>query len=293
MGWRTVNISSIAKVDLKLDKMVVRTADNTKMIHLPEIDTVVIENTATSITSSLLIELLKNKINVIFCDEKRNPFASLNSFYGAHDSSDKIRTQILWSNHIKEQIWTEIVRAKILHQMLFLKELEKEEYKTLEEYLNEIELADKTNREAFSAKVYFNSLFGMGFSRSQDNSINAALNYGYSLILSSVNRSVLENGYLTQLGVHHDNMFNYYNLSCDFMEPFRIIIDRKVYNMNVEKFEKEEKTEIIKCLDEEVLIDKKSQFVSNAIKIYVKSIIDAINDEDISLIKNFKVQNEL
>lgn len=292
MGWRTVNISSVSKIDLKLDKMVVRTAENTKMIHLAEIDMVIIENTATSVTASLLIELLKNKINVVFCDEKRNPYASLNSLYGSHDSSDKIRTQMLWSKQIKDQIWSEIVREKITHQKNFLKELEREEYKILEQYLETIDIGDKTNREAFSAKVYFNALFGTNFSRSQDNSINAALNYGYSIILSSVNRTVLENGYLTQLGIHHENMFNFYNLSCDFMEPFRIIIDRKVYNMKVEKFEKEEKRELIKCLDEEVLIDKKGQFVSNGIKIYVKSLIEAINDNDISLIKNFKVENE-
>lgn len=158
--------------------------------------------------------------------------------------------------------------------------------------MDDIMIGDTTNREAFAAKVYFNLLFGDSFSRSQDNSINAALNYGYSLILSSFNREITSNGYLTQIGIHHDNMFNHFNLGCDFMETFRILIDRKVVDMKLQKFEKEEKIELIKVLNDEVMIDNKHQFVSKAIEIYVKSIFDAINDNDISLIKNYKKEYE-
>ena len=92
-------------------------------------------------------------------------------------------------------------------------------------YIKEIKFNDATNREGHAAKVYFNALFGMNFNRNADNAINAALNYGYSIILSAVNREVVSNGYLTQLGLFHDNMFNQFNLSCDIMEPLRILID--------------------------------------------------------------------
>ena len=49
---------------------------------------------------------------------------------------------------------------------------------------------DSTNREGHAAKVYFNALFGMSFTRSADTPVNAALNYGYSIILSAFNREV-------------------------------------------------------------------------------------------------------
>ncbi|MFR8248908.1 MAG: CRISPR-associated endonuclease Cas1 [Lachnospiraceae bacterium] len=55
-----------------------------------------------------------------------------------------------------------------------------------------------------------------------------ALNYGYSLLLSTFNRCVVANGYITQLGLFHDNVFNQFNLACDLMEPFRPIVDMKV-----------------------------------------------------------------
>lgn len=56
--------------------------------------------------------------------------------------------------------------------------------------------------------MYFNALFGMEFSRTLPHPINAALNYGYGLILSAINREISAAGYLTQLGIFHDNTFN-------------------------------------------------------------------------------------
>ena len=147
-----------------------------------------------------------------------------------------------------------------------------------------------TNREGHAAKVYFNALFGRDFTRTAENSINAALNYGYSLILSSFNRCIVANGYLTQLGLFHDNMFNPFNLASDFMEPFRPIVDYKVKQLNPEKFEHEEKMEILKILQGEVVINGRMEYVSNAIKIYCKSLFDAINDEDISLIRFYRYE---
>ena len=72
MSWRTIIIANSAKLDYKMDCMVVRQEQITK-IYLNEIYMLVIESTAVSITASLMAELMKRKIKVIFCDEKRNP----------------------------------------------------------------------------------------------------------------------------------------------------------------------------------------------------------------------------
>lgn len=111
MSWRIVVISSIAKLDLKLNHLVVRQEATTK-IPLSEVHTLMIESTAVSMTAALLIELMKRKIKVIFCDEKRNPNSELIPYYGSHDTSAKIRNQILWDDTFKKEIWAEIVREK-------------------------------------------------------------------------------------------------------------------------------------------------------------------------------------
>ena len=116
----------------------------------------------------------------------------------------------------------------------------------------------------------------MNFTRSEENSINAALNYGYGIILSCFNREIVASGYMTQLGLFHDNMFNQFNFASDLMEPFRVLVDRKVVDMMPAKFEREERMELIYLLQDRVEIEGKSNFVNNAVKIYCRSVFDAL-----------------
>ena len=175
MSWHIIVISKRAKLDLQLGYMVVRSEEVTKVV-LSEISTILIESTAVSLTTSLLAELTRRKIKVIFCDEKKNPSSELISYYGSHDTSNKIRKQIAWRKNTKEAVWTEIVTEKIRKQKELLEIMGKEEAELLSSYLKEIVWNDTTNREGHAAKVYFNVLFGLDFTRTEYNNINDALN---------------------------------------------------------------------------------------------------------------------
>ena len=289
MSWRTVVVSNSAKLDYQMGFLVVRKETTTK-IHLNEISVLLLESTAISLTASLISELLKRKIKIIFCDEKRNPCGEVVAFYGSHDTSTKLRKQLLWDN--QAAVWTEIVSEKIRKQQEFLERLHKqEEALQLAEYVRQIEFGDMTNREGHAAKVYFNAVFGMDFTRTSECPTNAALNYGYTILLSTFNREIVSNGYLTQLGIFHDNMFNQFNLSSDLMEPYRILVDERVYQMKPQKFEHDEKMKLVDLLNAEVVISDRKEYVNNAIKIYVKSVLDALSENDISLIRFYR--NEL
>ncbi len=290
MSWRTVVISSTAKLDYQMGFLVVRKQEQTK-IHLSEIHTIIIESTSVSLTAALLAEVTKKKIKVIFCDEKRNPSSELIPYYGAHDTSAKVKKQIEWDQDIKTAVWTEIVSEKIRKQAEHLEYWRRPEAAMLYQYIEEMEYGDVTNREGHAAKVYFNALFGMDFTRTAENSINAALNYGYGIILAAFNREISANGYITQLALFHDNMFNPFNFASDLMEPFRPIVDLAVKKMKLQKFEHEEKMQDLQLMEQEVIISERREVVSNAIKIYSKSIFDALSDHDTSLIKFYK--NEL
>ena len=144
--------------------------------------------------------MIEKKIKVIFCDSKRNPTAELVSHHGSHDSSAKIRTQLKWTEDVKQLVWKEIVADKIRKQAGFLLDIgRKAQADLLLSYIPQIEPRDATNREGHAAKVYFNALFGLDFIRSEPNAVNAALNYGYSILLSAFNREISSNGYLTQI----------------------------------------------------------------------------------------------
>ena len=290
MTWRTVVIRERAKLDYSLNFMTVRQETGVRKISLGEIYMVIVENTAVSLTAVLLNELVKNKIKVVFCDEKRNPSSELIQYYGSHDTSLKYKNQLEWSKENKEKIWTRIVYEKIFNQMQFLKKLNKEEYRLLEQYLSELEWNDSSNREGFAAKVYFNALYGMDFSRNKECFINAALDYGYSIILSAFNREIVASGYFTQLGLCHRNPFNKFNLSSDFMEPFRILIDEEVYKLEGTEFTKDHKNKLINILNKTVIIDDKNQTVANAIKIYCRSLFSALAENDLEYVKMYRYE---
>lgn len=290
MTWRTVVIRERAKLDYSLNFMTVRQEAGVRKISLGEIYMVIVENTAVSLTAVLLNELVKNKIKVVFCDEKRNPSSELIQYYGSHDTSLKYKNQLEWSKENKEKIWTRIVYEKIFNQMQFLKKLNKEEYRLLEQYLSELEWNDSSNREGFAAKVYFNALYGMDFSRNKECFINTALDYGYSIILSAFNREIVASGYFTQLGLCHRNPFNKFNLSSDFMEPFRILVDEEVYKLEGTEFTKDHKNKLINILNKTVIIDDKNQTVANAIKIYCRSLFSALAENDLEYVKMYRYE---
>jgi CRISPR-associated protein Cas1 len=283
MSWRTIVITGRCKLDYKMGYMVQR-AQKTKRIFLEEVAILLIENPAVSFTGCLLEQLVDRKIRVIFCDAKRSPMAELAPYHGSYDSTDKIRKQIKWQRSIKALIWRGIVQNKITKQACLLEEKgHLKEAAMLKAYVGQVEPLDESNREGHAAKVYFNALFGMEFSRGQDTPVNAALNYGYSILRSAFNREVAMGGYLTQLGIFHDNMFNHFNLSCDLMEPYRILVDRRVVTMPPDEFTKEHKYQLWNILNDTVVIDGKRQTVLNSIKIYSYSVLESLNTGEISL----------
>lgn len=290
MSWRTVIVSSRSKLELKNGYLVIR-SDTVKRVHLDEISVLVIENTGSAVTAALLEALWENKTVVIFCDHKRNPGAQLLPYYNSFDCSARVNTQIQWTQDIKDLVWTEIIKEKIRKQAQVIEKLNLRNSDLLYGYIDEIETGDSTNREGHAAKVYFNSLFGSSFSRSDDCFTNSALNYGYGLLLSFVNREIVANGYLTQLGLFHKNVFNQFNLSSDLMEPFRPLFDLIVYSMpKGTDLEHEDNLFLLNTLNERVQIGKTKQTVINAVGIYVKSILDALDNNDLSLIKFYEYE---
>jgi len=289
MSFRTVVITRQSKINYKNRFLVVKHDSDETYIHLSEIDTIIVDSISVSISAYLLKELSDNKINIIFCDEKHNPYGELSSFYSRHNSSKKIKEQFEWKKALKDELWAKIVENKIINQANLLKKIHSEKYELVISYVTEITPGDKTNREGHSAKVYFNELFGKKFSRNDDSNINAALNYGYAVLLSTINKEIINNGFLTQMGIHHKNEYNEFNLTCDLMEPFRVLIDHFVYFNQKREFDKEYKLDIVNIFNKNYNYMGKKYILKDIIKMYVKNTLDAM--EDIGKYKGF-VYNE-
>ena len=271
MGWRTVVISKNCKLSYKNDYLIIR-SETLKMIHLSEINSIIVENGMASITSYLINELANKKIKLIICDEKHNPSCEMMPYYGSFNTSKKILNQINWKKDRKDIAWKQLIKYKIHNQAMLLKKLNIIGYDKLFEYEEQVQLADKTNREGHAAKIYFNLLYGNDFNRNIPDNTNIALDYGYSILLSAINREVVNKGYITQIGINHKNEFNQFNLSCDLMEIYRPMVDEIVY------------------LNREFVFDKqkREQYLLNSMQIFISSVFNFLENEKESKILNYE-----
>ena len=121
MAFRTLIIDTHSKVEYSLEYLVFRTPETIKRVLLDEVHTIIFQSTAISVTTSLLAELVKRKIKVIFCDEKKNPISELYSYYGAHNTSGRIFEQLSIKEESKGIIWKRIVEEKIKNQAISLR----------------------------------------------------------------------------------------------------------------------------------------------------------------------------
>lgn len=277
MAFRIVKIVSRSKLELQLNYLVIRNEERIK-ISLDEISILIIENQQVSMTASLISELIKKKIRIIFTDQFHNPLGEVEPYSLSYNKSLKILKQINYEDEQIKKAWSLIIYNKIKNQEDLLRKLNNSNYKILEEYKNSIELNDQTNREGAAARLYFTSLFGKDFERRNDFiGINKYLNYGYQIILSAINREISICGYLNNLGIHHKGETNPFNLGCDFVEPFRPFVDKIVKLNNLDEYNY--KSILVNVLNEKCICQDKEMILINAIHVYVQSLFTYLEKE--------------
>lgn len=293
MGFRTVVVNSRSKLECRLNFLIVR-GETEKRIYINEINTLIVQSTAVSLTAALLSELVRNNVKVVFCDEKCNPSSELLPYYGSHNTSKRIKIQTGWTQEIKDEVWKVLIAKKITSQSELLK---KHGFETesimLEEYAADVTPGDKTNREGHAAKVYFNCILPEGVTRRGGGFINGCLNYGYAVLLSAINREIVASGYMTQIGVWHDNEFNEFNLGSDMIEPLRTIIDETA--LTIEPGDATFKHTMAGALNYEVTFADKKTTLDVAVRQYVKSVLYAleVNDPDeVTFPEDVKISHE-
>ena len=280
MGWKTVVIGAESVVSLTYNRMKITLGSDFQNIPLNDIDTVIFSHDKVSITIPLLSELIKNNINVVVCDSKNDPIGVFQAFNGHSLVFKQLKKQIEWKLTRRKKLWKKIIQQKIISEYLLLEELglELSIQQQLKYYAGTVQSDDVSNREAASARIYFNALFGNDFKRDDPLPINFALNYGYKIIASYISKCITSRGLLTQLGIHHIGESNPFNLTYDFIEPLRVIIDHWVYENISETFVVSQKVEIIKLLQAKIFINEKWYRLTDAIEDIVDSYIAFLNE---------------
>ena len=176
-------------------------------------------------------------------------------------------------------LWTRIVSQKIKNQIAVLANyhLDKDE---VQSELDQLEINDESNREAIAARKYFMLLFDKDFVRRDTSAVNAALDYGYAILLSSFNREIVMNGYLTYFGIHHCSQENQFNLASDLMEPFRPFVDYWVKaHERIKELTPDIKYGLVELLSLEIKFNGKSTLLTNAITVYTRECLKFLSGD--------------
>lgn len=298
MSWRTVYIKDSEKIRLKLDNIEIWKNGDKIYVPLSDIETIILEGQDTIISTRLLAKLSKNHILLIVCDQKYLPTGMYLEYGQYHRCAKRIHEQLKWDDELKRTAWENIINQKITNQIKLAKYLgaDIDRLELMDSLSKEIKPMDSSNREGHIAKVYFNTIYGQGFSRNVECIENMAMNFGYTIIRSFIARCVVANGLITAEGLFHTNEYNQFNLVDDLMEPFRPIVDfwinTKIIDKKIDHLTYEKRLKIIDIINQPMLSNNhEKSTLDQIIKKYINNFIESMNSGNVQDLYQINIDN--
>lgn len=252
---RTLLIENKTTITTKLQQLVLKSEIRESTIPIEDIGFLVIDNMETYLSIPAMNLLIENNTAVIICNTNHLPngmFLNLNSH---HIQQEIFRNQIEASLPLKKQLWQQTIMEKITNQGILLEQITKKK-NSFEFLASKVLSGDTTNMEGVAAAQYWKSFFDssesdlalqMSFKRERFGDYpNNFLNYGYAILRAATARALSGSGLLNTLGIHHKSKYNAFALADDIMEPFRPIVDEKVYAI-MQNYEEQELNTKIKA----------------------------------------------
>jgi CRISPR-associated protein Cas1 len=226
-------------------------------IPLEDLGLVMIDQSASTITTTALASLADHGVAVCFCDRHHLPTGLLLPLADRHETVWRINDQIGTTKPARKRLWRQIVRAKIHGQRANL-DPASPAWAKLTALRDAVRSGDPTNVESQAARVYWANWLGPGlaFTRAGGEGLEASppnnlLDYGYSIIRAAVARAIVSAGLVPALGIHHDNRSNAFCLADDLVEPLRPMVDRRVRSLfqnGIRTLSRESKEQLLSLL---------------------------------------------
>lgn len=200
-------------------------------VPLDDISAVIANAYGISYTNNILVALANMGAPFVLCAENHNAVGMLLPIEGNYEQSKRIDAQIAASVPLRKKLWASIVKSKLEQQACVL-EVIGAPFIPIQALIKKIKSGDSTNIEAQAARRYWSLLFGKDFRRDRDETqINGLLNYGYTVLRATTARAIVAAGLHPSIGLYHSNAGNAMRLVDDLMEPFRPMVDLKVYQL--------------------------------------------------------------
>lgn len=200
-------------------------------VPLDDIAAVIGNAHGLSYTNNLLVCLAERGAPFVLCGANHNAVGMLLPIEGNFEQSKRIEAQIAASLPTHKRLWATVVRAKLEQQAAALAAANAPTA-PLTALASKVRSGDPENLEAQGARRYWGLLFGDAFRRDQGaGGANALLNYGYTVLRACMARTIIAAGLHPSIGLHHSHDNNAMRLVDDLMEPFRPVVDLKVWQL--------------------------------------------------------------
>ncbi len=206
-------------------------------IPLDDIDGIILSGHGLWHSTNLLAKLAHLGITVVIIDSHYKPIAIVIGISNNTLQGQRIIAQHDANLSMNKRLWQEIVQTKLLFQTSLLAYHKSDKTNQVKLLIKNVKSGDPSNLEAQGARYYWQGLMQKiypDFKREQDSndSINIALNYGYTILRTAVAKNILAAGLHAGWGIHHCHPNNTMPLADDLMEPFRAFVDAKVYALS-------------------------------------------------------------
>lgn len=210
------------------------TREEVGRVPIDDVAAVIANAHGLSYSNNLLEALAIRCAPFVLCARNHNAVGMLLPIEGHSRQAGRFDAQIRASAPTAKRLWADIVRAKLRHQAATLDDMGTAST-PISALIRSVRSGDTTNVEAQAARRYWTLLFGSEFRRDRDAvGVNSMLNYGYTVLRSSVARAVVAAGLHPTIGLHHGNQGNPMRLVDDLMEPFRPLIDARVKALTIQ-----------------------------------------------------------
>ncbi|KIX19868.1 CRISPR-associated protein Cas1 [Flavobacterium sp. 316] len=247
---KSILLENKASINTKNIQLIIKSESRESTIPIEDIGFIVIDNPEIYISIPALNLLIENNTSVIICNTNHLPngmFLNLNSH---HVQQEIFKQQINASIPLKKQLWQQTIIEKINNQGILLSHIT-EKSNHFSYLASKVLSGDTTNMEGVAASFYWKTFFDAKNSKSSKfkrerfgDYPNNFLNYGYAILRAATARALSGSGLLNTLGIHHKSKYNAFALADDIMEPFRPVVDEKIFEITQEYDEQELNTKI-------------------------------------------------
>lgn len=231
---RTILLENKTSVSTKHLQLVIKTELRESTIPAEDVGYLVIDHPQVFLSIPAMNLLVENNAAIVVCGNNHLPngmFLNLNSHY---IQQEIFRNQIEATLPLKKQLWQQTMVEKIANQGQLIEKITGES-NSLNFLASRVLSGDTSNMEGVAANLYWRAFFeysDLKVKRERFGDFpNNFLNYGYAILRAATARALSGSGLLNTLGIHHRNKYNAYALADDMMEPFRPMVDEKVFEL--------------------------------------------------------------